>query len=132
MFIGRLTPDLSVRYWKSENYYNIDFLNRKNEPICIPPDVRIYPVPRPMDPNQSSKELPSIMKCLEEQMKNSPSMRHWVEKIYEANGKPDPNYDTYLVQEGLIVRIQGPGYTVQLEIPERKSVKLDVQSGTHA
>ena len=55
--------------------------------------------------------------------------------MYEARGvEPDPNCDTYLVPEGLTICIQGPGFAVQLAVPERKApaVKFDVQSGKFA
>jgi hypothetical protein len=101
-----------VRVWggdlASYEYYCFDFVNRERQYILTPPDVKIYSVATAFSP---SAQVLSIEQSLEKAKATS---------LYSDATRRDPNWETYLVREGTILRITQENHSERfLHIPMR-------------
>jgi hypothetical protein len=108
---SQLRDDLMVRVWggdlASYEYYCFDFVNRERQYIT-PHDVKIYSVATAFSP---SAQILSIEQSLENSKATS---------LYSHATRRDPNWETYLVREGTILRIMQQNHSDRfLHIPMR-------------
>jgi hypothetical protein len=93
--LSELRDGLMVRVWggdlASYECYCFDFVNHEHQYILTPDDVKIYSVATALSP---SVQVLSIEKSLE--------MAKAISLFPET---PDPNWETYIVHEGTILRI---------------------------
>jgi hypothetical protein len=109
---SQLRDNLMVRVWggdlASYEYYCFDFVNRERQYILTPHDIKIYSVATAFSP---SAQVLSIEQSLE----NSKATL-----LYSHATRRDPNWETYLVREGTILRITQQNHSDQfLHIPMR-------------
>src|SRR6266852_5154045 len=101
-----------VRVWggdlASQGVYSFDFVNNERQYILTPDDVKIYTVATAFD---SGSHVLSIGQSLE--MARTSSHSHATSH--------DPNWGTYIVREGTILRITQQNYPDRfLHIPTRR------------
>ncbi|KAF8324827.1 hypothetical protein F5887DRAFT_1086031 [Amanita rubescens] len=108
----RLRDDLTVRVWGGNlaihKCYCFDFINREHQYILTPDDVKIYSMPTPFVP---SFQVLSLEDSVEKAGATS---------LYSHATRSDPNWETYLIPEGTVLRItqqNGPDHF--LHIPTR-------------
>jgi len=92
---SQLRDDLMVRVWGGDldDCYCFDFVNRERQYILTPDDVKIYSVATAFTP---SIQVLSIEQSLEEAKATT---------LYSHATRRDPNWETYIVHEGTILRI---------------------------
>jgi hypothetical protein len=94
---SQLRDDLMIRVWgddlASYESYCFDFVNRERQYILTPDDVKIYSVATAFSP---STQVLSIEQSLENANATS---------LYSHATRRDPNWETYIVREGTILRI---------------------------
>ncbi len=109
---SQLRDDLMVRVWggdlASYKRYCLDFVNRERQYILTPDDVKIYSVATACSP---SVRVLSIEQSLENAKATS---------LYSHATRRDPNWETYIVPEGAILRITQQNHSDRfLHIPLR-------------
>ncbi|KIL59152.1 hypothetical protein M378DRAFT_169660 [Amanita muscaria Koide BX008] len=109
---SQLRDDLMVRVWggdlASYECYCFDFVNRKRQYILTPDDVKIYTVATAFSP---SAQVLSMEDSLEKAKATS---------LYSHATRRDPNWETYIVREGTVLRITQQNHPDRfLHIPMR-------------
>ncbi|KAF5369684.1 hypothetical protein D9615_010160 [Tricholomella constricta] len=94
VMFAQLRDDLMIRIWPGDlgDRYCFDFVNRERQYILAPDDVKIYSAATAFTP---SMPVVSIEQALDEAGAS----------FYSHATRPDPNYETYNVHEGTILRI---------------------------
>ena len=96
MKYSKLGDDLMVRVWggdlASYGLYCFDFVNGEHQHILTPDDIKIYTMPTAFDPG-------SQVLSIEESMERAKS------SLYSHATRRDPNWETYTVPEGTVLRI---------------------------
>ncbi|KAI6128526.1 hypothetical protein EV401DRAFT_891730 [Pisolithus croceorrhizus] len=94
---SQLRDDLMIRVWggdlESRQCYCLDFVNRERQYILTPDDVKIYTVATAFNP---STQVLSMEDSLEKAKAKS---------LYSHATGRDPNWETYVVHEGAVLRI---------------------------
>jgi len=109
---SKLRDDLMVRVWggdlASYECYCFDFVNCARQYILTPDDVKIYSVATSFSP---SVQVLSMEQSLEKAKATS---------LYSDATRRDPNWETYIVHEGTILRITQQNHSDRfLHIPMR-------------
>lgn len=109
---SRLRDNVMIRVWggdlASYEYYCFDSINNERQYILAPDDVKIYSVATAFSP---SLQVLSIEQSLENANATS---------LYSHATRHDPNWETYLVHEGTILRITQQNHSDRfLHIPLR-------------
>ena len=109
MKYSQLREDLTIRVWgedlASYGIYCFDFVNSERQYILTPDDVKIYTV--------ATVSLPvlSMEQSLEEAKATT---------LYSHATRHDPNWETYIVREGTVLRIAQKNHPDRfLNIPMR-------------
>lgn len=127
VFLSQLRDDIMIRVWGGDlatnNLYSFDFVNKERQYILTPEDVKIFTVATALSP---SLPVLSIEDLLEAQRATS---------LYSHATRQDPNWETYIIREGTILRITQRKHPDRyLHIPLRipKDATLVLQRETHA
>jgi hypothetical protein len=109
---SQLREDLMVRVWggdlASYECYCFDFVNHECQYILTPDDIKIYTVATAFSP---SIQVLSIEQSLENAKATS---------LYSHATRHDPNWETYIIREGTILRITQQNHSDRfLHIPLR-------------
>ena len=112
MTFSQLRDNLMIRVWGGDlafcECYCFDFVNREREYILTPDDVKIYTVATAYSP---SIRLLSMEQTLEEAGATT---------LYSHATRRDPNWETYVIQEGAVLRITQQNHPDRyLHIPMR-------------
>ncbi|KAM6504281.1 hypothetical protein JOM56_001224 [Amanita muscaria] len=112
---SQLTDDVMIRVWGGDlatyHCYCFDFVNHEPQYILTPKDIKIYSVATELSP---SVRVFSIEDSLEK-AKTRP--------LYSLSAtKHDPNWETYVIPEGMLLRITQQNHPDRfLQIPVRIS-----------
>lgn len=86
-----------VRVWggdlESFEYYCLDFVNHERQYILTPDDVKIYAVATPFSPSLRVLSIEDTLKKAN------------AKSLFSHATRCDPNWETYLVHEGTVLRI---------------------------
>jgi hypothetical protein len=107
---SQLRDNLMVRVWRGDldECYSFDFVNRERQYILTPDDVKIYSMATAFTP---SIQVLSIEQSLEEAGATT---------LYSHATRRDPNWETYIVHEGTVLRITQKNHPDRLlNIPTR-------------
>ena len=116
----RLRDDLTVRVWGGDTVaihkcYCFDFINNKCQYIITPDDVKIYTVATPFFP---SVQVLSLEDSFE---------KAGAKSLYSHATRRDPNWETYLVPEGTVLRITQQNRPDHfLHIPKRTPLEFSL------
>ena len=116
MTFSQFRDDLRIRFWggdlASYRIYCFDFVNREHQYIPTPENVTIYTVETAFSP---SVEVLSIERSVKKTRAASPQAFTSLDA-----SKFDPNWETYIVPEGTILRLTQQNQPDQfLHIPIR-------------
>lgn len=94
---SQLRDDLMVRVWGGDleryEYYCLDFVNHERQYILTPDDVKIYAVATPFSPSVRVLSIEDTLKKAN------------AKSLFSHATRRDPNWETYLVHEGTVLRI---------------------------
>ena len=113
-----LGPNLKIRVWVADELapYNIisfDFVDKNNRYILTPNDIKMHAVSdgfTPIGPIYSIEKSLALAK--------PPNYR----SLLTGEGPPDPNWETYVIREGILICIEQQGHDDRFfQIPTRKA-----------
>ncbi|KAF5376435.1 hypothetical protein D9615_008655 [Tricholomella constricta] len=113
--VTELDPNFSIRVYDGDlaqyHSYSFDFVDKSGQYIRTPKDITLY---------AGGAEVLSIEESLRRQMEGSTEFRKSMEQLRKGKANPDPNWETYVVPEGIRIRIKQVGHDDRLlNIPTR-------------
>ena len=97
VMLAKLRDDLIIRVWggdlESYRRYSFDFVDSEHRYILAPHDVKVYSMATAFSP---SAQVLSLQESLERAKATS---------IYSHATRLDPNWETYIIFEGTVLRI---------------------------
>ncbi|KAF5381356.1 hypothetical protein D9615_008429 [Tricholomella constricta] len=116
--VTELGPNVSIRVYEGDlaqyHSYSLDFVDKSGQYIRTPKDITLY------SGRFGGAQIFSIEGSLRRQRKGSAGFNRSMERLQKGKAAPDPNWETYMVPEGIRIRIKQEGHDDRfLDIPTR-------------